>query len=347
MKKKIVNSVKTCTLGLLQTEHSGIGFNPFVNASHTDAERHYFGKDHLGSVRAVTNQWGSPLRTYDYDVFGQPLQDRPERFHYGFTGKEYDSWTGLYNYGFRDYSATFGRFTTVDPIQDGCNWYAYVNSDPVSWLDPWGLEPCKQESGQDVTIEAGPSGGGPYINGIYTGDFNPDRKERNPVIGPKLPLAEVRNGVATPLGTDYSYLESVTSEFGPDRPSFKTNNGEETLSGHNGMDFGAPIGTRINSAMAGEVTYVDDKGNGSYGKVVIIKHDNGTYTLYAHQSVIYVNVGNTVEAGEHIGNVGKTGKVTGPHLHFGFDGNGDGEFKKDDMMDDPARLLFSGEAPEE
>ena len=169
---------------------SGLSFTPFVSASHTDAERHYFGKDHpfpcesrslshgntraslhcgprsritftlkspsglfkvsyLGSVRAVTNQWGSPLYMFDYDVFGTPLQDRPERFRHGFTGKEFDSWTGLYNYGFRDYASLYGRFTTVDPIQDGHNWYAYVNSDPVSWLDPWGLEPCKQESGED------------------------------------------------------------------------------------------------------------------------------------------------------------------------------------------------------
>ena len=73
-------------LGLLQTEHSGISFNPFVSAGHTDAERHYYGKDHLGSVRAVMNKWGSPLRTFDYDVSGQPMQDRPERFRYGFTG---------------------------------------------------------------------------------------------------------------------------------------------------------------------------------------------------------------------------------------------------------------------
>ena len=152
MKKKyleIMNKTRCCTLCRLQTEHSGIGFNPFVNASHTDAERHYFGKDHLGSVRAVTNQWGSPLRIYDYDVFGTPLQDRPERFRHGFTGKEFDSWTGLYNYGFRDYASLYGRFTTVDPIQDGHNWYAYVNSDPVSWLDPWGLKPCEQQSGED------------------------------------------------------------------------------------------------------------------------------------------------------------------------------------------------------
>ena len=69
----------------------------------------------------MTNQWGSPLRTYDYDVFGTPLQDRPERFRHGFTGKEYDSWTGLYNYGFRDYAPVLGRFTTVDPVQDGHN----------------------------------------------------------------------------------------------------------------------------------------------------------------------------------------------------------------------------------
>ena len=142
-------------LGLLQTEHSGIGFNPFVNASHTDAERHYFGKDHLGSIRAVTNQWGSPLYTFDYDVFGQPLQDRPERFRPGFTGKEYDSWTGLYNYGFRDYAPVLGRFTTVDPVQDGHNWYAYVNSDPVSWLDPWGLEgkPSGEDSARNSVTE--------------------------------------------------------------------------------------------------------------------------------------------------------------------------------------------------
>ena len=148
-------------LGLLQTEHSGINFNPFVNASHTDAERHYFGKDHLGSVRAVTNQWGSPLYTFDYDVFGQPLQDRPERFRHGFTGKEYDSWTGLYNYGLRDYAPVLGRFTTVDPVQDGHNWYAYVNSDPVSWLDPWGLCPQDAESGEDTARNAETMGKAP------------------------------------------------------------------------------------------------------------------------------------------------------------------------------------------
>ena len=199
----ITNIVSNCfynveseTLGLLQTEHSGIGFNPFVNESHvqcksllllhwttrassgacTQLRPSQVNTDSSGSVRAVTNQWGSPLYMFDYDVFGTPLQDRPERFRHGFTGKEYDSWTGLYNYGFRDYSAMFGRFTSVDPIQDDLGWYAYVNSDPVSWLDPWGLECPDQESGEDKKKEDA----GRVIN--KTGDIiliKPE-KDKNP-----------------------------------------------------------------------------------------------------------------------------------------------------------------------
>ena len=57
----------------------------------------------------------------------------------GYTGKPYDTGTGLYNYGYRDYRPQAARFTTVDPIRDGNNWFAYVNNDPVNWVDPWGL----------------------------------------------------------------------------------------------------------------------------------------------------------------------------------------------------------------
>ena len=57
----------------------------------------------------------------------------------GYLGKPYDSITGLYNYGYRDYSPHTVRFTTVDPIRDGSNWFAYVNNDPVNYVDLWGL----------------------------------------------------------------------------------------------------------------------------------------------------------------------------------------------------------------
>ena len=46
---------------------------------------------------------------------------------------------GFYDYGFRDYAPELGRFTTVDPIKDGSNWYAYVGNDPVNLIDLWGL----------------------------------------------------------------------------------------------------------------------------------------------------------------------------------------------------------------
>jgi RHS repeat-associated protein len=57
----------------------------------------------------------------------------------GYTGKPYDVVTGMYNYGYRDYKPEAARFTTEDPIRDGANWFAYVNNDPVNWVDPWGL----------------------------------------------------------------------------------------------------------------------------------------------------------------------------------------------------------------
>jgi RHS repeat-associated protein len=64
----------------------------------------------------------------------------------GYTGKAYDVTTGLYNYGYRDYAPTVARFTTVDPIRDGVNWFTYVNNDPVNYVDLWGLEKHYSES---------------------------------------------------------------------------------------------------------------------------------------------------------------------------------------------------------
>lgn len=89
------------------------------------------------------------------------------------------------------------------------------------------------------------------------------------------------------------------------------------LHGYNGVDFGAATGTGIRAAAPGEVILVRNSGwNGGYGLYVVVKHDNGTQTLYAHNSKNYVVPGQRVGAGEVIAAVGSTGRSTGPHLHF-------------------------------
>ena len=109
------------------------------------------------------------------------------------------------------------------------------------------------------------------------------------------------------------------------------------------MDFAAPIGTRINAIKSGTVTRVENDENNprNYGKYVEITHEDGSHSIYGHQSKIVVYEGETVKAGEKIGEVGKTGKVTGPHLHLGYDGNRDNVYSRTDKNDDPARLLYS------
>lgn len=89
------------------------------------------------------------------------------------------------------------------------------------------------------------------------------------------------------------------------------------IHGYNGIDIGAPAGTPIMAAASGEVIVSRNGGwNGGYGNYVVIKHGNGTQTLYAHLSSTATNVGSTVNQGDTIGYMGRTGKATGIHLHF-------------------------------
>jgi LysM repeat protein len=89
------------------------------------------------------------------------------------------------------------------------------------------------------------------------------------------------------------------------------------LHGFNGVDIGIPVGTPIVASAAGEVILAKPVAwNGGYGGYVVVKHDNGTQTLYAHMSKDVSFVGERVERGDLLGYSGNTGKSTGPHLHF-------------------------------
>jgi LysM repeat protein len=87
--------------------------------------------------------------------------------------------------------------------------------------------------------------------------------------------------------------------------------------GNNAVDLADPVGTSIVASASGQVIIARSGGwNGGYGNYIVIKHSNGTQTLYAHASKIDVVTGQEVEQGSVIGEVGSTGKSTGPHLHF-------------------------------
>jgi len=89
---------------------------------------------------------------------------------------------------------------------------------------------------------------------------------------------------------------------------------------HNGIDIGASYGTDILATDGGEV--VTATYSSSYGYYVMIYHGDDRYSLYAHMSEIWVDVGDSVDQGEVIGLVGSTGYSTGAHIHFEIMENG-------------------------
>ena len=89
---------------------------------------------------------------------------------------------------------------------------------------------------------------------------------------------------------------------------------------HSGTDFAAPHGTPIYATADGVVTHADWQSG--YGRLVKIKHAFGIETRYAHQSKIHVKKGQRVSRGDHIGDMGSTGRSTGTHLHYEVRVNG-------------------------
>ena len=83
---------------------------------------------------------------------------------------------------------------------------------------------------------------------------------------------------------------------------------------HTGIDVGYEYGTPIIAMLDGRVVYAAEYGG--YGKCVILEHENGDYTLYAHCSELRAEYGSKVTQGEVIAYVGDTGIATGPHLHL-------------------------------
>ncbi len=120
---------------------------------------------------------------------------------------------------------------------------------------------------------------------------------------------------------------TISSNYGPRVDPFL-----KRLAMHTGIDFKAPYGARVYATAPGTVTGARWKGG--YGKMVEIRHANGFVTRYAHLSRMHVAEGDHVLAGDLIGNIGSTGRSTGPHLHY--------EIRRHDKPYNPGAFLTAG-----
>jgi len=107
----------------------------------------------------------------------------------------------------------------------------------------------------------------------------------------------------------------VSSDFGIRADPF---NGSTRR--HSGVDLSAPTGAPVQAARSGRVRFAGERGG--YGNLVIIDHGGGIETWYAHLSDIQVQAGSRISARQQLGEVGQTGRATGPHLHLEVRKNG-------------------------
>ena len=122
-------------------ERTTINVNGTLAAQTTTEGTDYFSTDLLGSIRSTTDVYGAQKSNYTYDAFGSLVQGNlTGTTDHGYLGKQQDPTSRLYNYGYRDYKPQTARFTTLDPIRDGHNWFSYCNGDPVNFIDILGLE---------------------------------------------------------------------------------------------------------------------------------------------------------------------------------------------------------------
>lgn len=127
----------------------------------------FYEQDGLLSVTSLSGQSGTLANTYNYDSFGKLIASTGTITNpFQYTGREFDSETGIYEYRARYYDQNIGRFLSEDPIsfQGGVNFYRYAGNDVINATDPLGLRP--QSCGCSGPYEPYPGYSGPYQGNI-------------------------------------------------------------------------------------------------------------------------------------------------------------------------------------
>src|SRR3990167_2481591 len=157
----------------------------------------------------------------------------------------------------------------------------------------------------------------------YKGDLDEILQYNNLNIDAKLsigdviviPDGEISVSVAKPAGGSGKSSQPTYAGYymRPIVGGVKT----QGIHGNNGVDLASSYGSNILASADGQVIVAKTTGwNGGYGLYIVIKHGNGTQTLYSHLSKVLVGVGDSVTQGQVIGKMGSTGRSTGVHLHF-------------------------------
>jgi len=154
---------------------------------------------------------------------------------------------------------------------------------------------------------------------------NPLGKLRGTTVSPALPpiaAVDIHLPQSTQDNPNFS-SDSAISYIWPAKGVLTSGYGRRWGRMHRGIDIANSVGTPIYAASAG-VIEKSGWNNGGYGKLVDIRHDDGSLTRYAHNSRILVQVGQRVEQGQTIAAMGSTGFSTGPHTHFEVHPSGKG-----------------------
>jgi biotin carboxyl carrier protein len=144
---------------------------------------------------------------------------------------------------------------------------------------------------------------------------NPNAEDLKRIEGESIRTEAALTHYTESLTPDFNLLAPIDGTRAATFGSRRIFNGE-ARNPHSGMDIKAPSGTPIHSPADGIITEVGEFFFN--GNTVFIDHGHGLATMYCHLSRIDVKVGQPVKRGEVIGLVGATGRVTGPHLHFGI-----------------------------
>jgi murein DD-endopeptidase MepM/ murein hydrolase activator NlpD len=170
------------------------------------------------------------------------------------------------------------------------------------------------------------------LNGIA----NPDRIEAGQVIRIPKATRELPVDVITPTQARSDRPSARELPSGPSPfvwpvsgGTVSSTFGPRTASHHDGIDVSAPEGTPVRAARSGRVLYADELRG--YGNIVIIEHDGGYASVYAHNKQNEAHAGDVVRQGEVIALLGETGKTSGPNLHF--------EIRKDNIARNPLYFL--------